>query len=56
MLNPKEVGSFLRSLPVVARLFERRDNSAQTEGGVHGGGKMETDDYGIISKELSKRR
>ena len=37
MLNLKEVGNFLRSLPVVARLFERKGNSVQIENIVLGG-------------------
>ena len=45
MLNLKEVGNFLRSLPVVAGLFERQDNSVQTESGVHGGRKGGTEDF-----------
>lgn len=45
MLSLREVGNFLRSLPVVARLFERQNNSVQTESAIHGEGKGETEDF-----------
>lgn len=45
MFDLEVVGNFLRSLPVVARLLERKSDSVQPENRVHGGEKMEADDF-----------